>query len=159
MGNKPKQRKGLIDYPQHRRILLVMVLLGVISFLPVILRLYGLMVLHYDEYTKDAQANQSRTTLITADRGNIYDCSMNLLAGSVSAPNLYLNPRELRQARTDLPGVARDLGEILGKDSQYILKKAGNLGRRYEQIGKSLEEETAARVLRYINQNELRGIH
>ena len=159
MKKIPKARKGLVDFGQHRRILLVMLLLGVLGFLPVILRLYVLMVRDYDYYADLALKNQSRTTYVSADRGNIYDCNMNLLAGSVSAPNLYLNPRELRQARVDLPEMSRQLGEILDKDPEWILKKAENRLRRYEQIGKYLDEKTASAVRSYINAQDLRGIH
>ena len=159
MKKKMWQRKGLIDYGQHRRILLVGLMLGVLVFLPVILRLYVLMVRDYDFYADLALRNQSRTTLVTADRGNIYDCNMNLLAGSQSAPNIYLNPRELRQSKAPLEEMSQKLGEILGKDSDWIFNKAKNMTRRYEQIGKSVSEETAREVRNYIADTGIRGIH
>ena len=159
MGKQPRQKKGLVDFKQHRRILLLMLVLGFLTFIPIILRLYYLMVKNYDHYADLALRNQQRTTLVTADRGNIYDCNMNLLAGSYSAPSVYLNPRELRQSGADLPSLSRALGSILEKDPQWILEKAGRLSRRYEQIGRNVEEETAREIRQYLIENDIRGVH
>ena len=72
------------DSGHHRRILILMALLGIIGFIPAALRLYDLMVLDYDYYADLALRNQSRTTAIAARRGNIYDVNMNILACSRS---------------------------------------------------------------------------
>ena len=159
MKKQPKQRRGLTDFGQHRRILVVMCLLGFGAFLPIGLQLYGLMVRQYDYYASLALRNQTRTTLVTADRGNIYDCNMNILAGSVSAPDVYLDPRELRQSKADIDELSQTLGEILGKDPKWIEKKAGNLKRRYEQIGRNVEQEQADQIRSYIAKAQIRGIH
>lgn len=159
MGKRLGAGKGRIDYGQHRRILLVMLLFGILGFLPVIVRLSVLMLRDHDHYADLALQNQQRTTYVSAHRGNIYDCNGNLLAGSVSAPDLYLNPRELGQAQVDIEEISRDLGEILQKDPQWIREKAQNRSRRYEQIGRRLDGATAAKVRAYINEKDLRGIH
>ena len=159
MGKQPKPRKGLKDLGQHRRILILMALLGLLAFVPVALQLWDLMIRQYDYYSSLALKNQLRTTLVPADRGNIYDRNRNLLAGSQEAPDLYLAPRELKQADMDIPALSKKLGELLGKDPQWIEQKAGNIGRRYERIGRSLEQETAEKIRAYIGEDQLRGIH
>ena len=108
------------DSGQHRRILAVMALFCVALFLPATLRLYQLMVLDFDYYSALALRNQSRTTTISAQRGKIYDANMNILACSVSVENVYLAPNELRQAGVDIAELSCALGEILGKDTQWI---------------------------------------
>ena len=80
------------DLGQKRRILGVTAALGVLAFLPVAAQLYRLMVVEYDYYAELALRNQSRTTVVTADRGNIYDRNMNILASSVTVENVYLDP-------------------------------------------------------------------
>ena len=84
------------DTGQHRRIIMVMALLGVLAFGPVVWRLYDLMIANYDYYAGLALRNQSRTTSVSPRRGEIYDRNMDLLATSVSVENIYLNPRELK---------------------------------------------------------------
>ena len=72
MGKKGKGRevsRVRLDSGQHRRILLVMLVLGLAAFVPVGLRLHRLMIVDYDYYARLALRNQTRTTYVTADRG------------------------------------------------------------------------------------------
>jgi len=94
MGKKRYERYRM-DTGQHRRILLVMALLGILAFVPVGLRLYQLMVSQYDFYARKALDNQTRTTRVAADRGDILDRNMNILATNVGVENVYLDPHEL----------------------------------------------------------------
>ena len=147
------------DTGQHNRILIVMVLLGMLAFVPVFARLYTLMVTDYDYYANLALRNQTRTTTVTAQRGNIYDRNMNVLAASVSVENVYLDPHELKQAKEDLNLISQTLGELLNKDPQWIMEQAKDFSRRYKQVGSRVEEETAAMIRRFINEYDISGIH
>ena len=162
MGKEPKKRKLerlRADTGQHHRILLIMAVLGLLAFVPVGFRLYRLMVTEYDYYSGLALRNQTRTTTVTADRGDIYDRNMNVLATDRGVENVYLDPHELKQAKEDLNDIAETLGEILGKDPEWILEQAGDLKQRYKQVGSRVDEETAALIRDYINENDISGIH
>ena len=147
------------DSGQHHRIMLVMVLLGALAFLPIGFRLWRLMVTEYDYYAGLALRNQTRTTAVTGERGDIYDRNMNVLATSVSVESVYLDPHELKQAREDLQSIAQTLGQILQRDPTWILEQSQDLKQRYKQVGSRLPEETAARIRDYINENDISGIH
>ena len=147
------------DSGQHRRILAVTAMLGLLAFVPVALRLYDLMVSQYDYYSGLARRNQTRSTTVTAARGSIYDRNMNILAGSESVENVYLDPRELKQSGADLEAISQAMAEILDGDAEKILKKAKDTSYRYQQIGAKVSEETAALVRAYINENDISGIH
>ena len=147
------------DSGQHRRILAVMAVLGLVAFLPVGLRLYDLMVSRYDEFSLLALRNQTRTTAVTADRGTIYDRNMNVLAASVSVENVYLNPHELKQSKADLEALSARLGEILQLDPAWIREQAGDRTKRYKQIAARVDTETAAKIRAYINESKISGIH
>ena len=144
---------------QHRRILITMLVLGALLFVPVLWRLYVLMIRDYDYYSRLALGNQTRTTTVTGRRGDIYDRNMNILATSVSVENVYLDPHELKQSKADIPQIARVLGGILDKDPAWIEEQARDLKRRYKQIGARVEEEVASEIRRYINENNISGIH
>ncbi|MDD5955042.1 MAG: penicillin-binding transpeptidase domain-containing protein [Firmicutes bacterium] len=158
-GKKRQWSRLRADTGQHHRILLVMILLGVLAFLPIGAQLYRLMVVDYDYYADKALRNQTRTTTVTAERGNIYDRNMNILASSVSVENVYLDPHELKQAGEDIGSLAAALGEILEKDPAWIAEQAADLKQRYKQIGSRIDEETATRIRSYINENDISGIH
>ena len=147
------------DSGQYHRILALTAIFGLLAFVPVALRLYGLMVTDYDYYARLALRNQTRTTAVTARRGNIYDCNMNILACSVSTETVYLDPHELHQAGEDLEDIANQLAQILQLDPQWILERAKNRKLRYQQIAANVDEATAALIRSYINENDISGIH
>ena len=85
MGSREKRFDRLrLNSGQHRRILLVMLVLGVLAFGPVLWRLYDLMVAQYPQYAALALRSQTRSTAVSAHRGDIYDRNMNILATSVT---------------------------------------------------------------------------
>ena len=158
MGKQGDNRLRL-DSGQHRRILLAALVFGLLAFLPVGLRLYGLMVADYDYYAGLALGNQTRSTRVEAERGDILDRNMNILATSVGVENVYLDPHELKQSKADIPAISRALGQILGKDPDWIGEQAADLKQRYKQIGARIDEATAAQIRTYINENNISGIH
>ena len=72
--------RSRMDSGHHRRILITMAVLGLAAFVPVGMRLYSLMVTQYDYYSQKALNNQTRSTSVTAARGDIFDRNMNVLA-------------------------------------------------------------------------------
>jgi len=160
MGKKPREYDRLrFNTGQHRRIGMVMLFFGVLAFVPVLWRLYSLMVQDYDYYAALALRNQTRTTAVTAQRGEIYDRNMNILATSVHVENVYLDPHELKQSKADIGEISRVLGEILEKDPAWIAEQAADTKKRYKQVGSRIEEETAARIREFINSGNISGIH
>ena len=147
------------DSGQHRRILAVMIVLGIAAFAPVALQLYGLMITDYDYFSNLALRNQTRTTNVTAHRGTIFDRNMNILAMSETVENVYLDPHELKQSKADMDLVSRELAQILDADPERILKLGKDLTKRYQQIAANIDEETATKVRDFINSNHISGIH
>ena len=147
------------DSGQHRRILAVGLLLGVLAFVPIGIRLYDLMVTKYDFYADMALRNQSRTTRVAADRGVIYDRNMNVLACSKGVENIYLNPHELKQSDADVAGISEELAKILDLEPQWVLEQSKDLTKRYKQIAARIDGQTADAVRTYINENDISGIH
>lgn len=160
MGKRPREYDRLrFNTGQHRRIAMVMLFFGVLAFVPVFWRLYDLMVKNYDFYAALALRNQTRTTSVAAQRGEIYDRNMNILATSVHVENVYLDPHELKQSKADIGEISRVLGEILEKDPDWIAQQAADTKKRYKQVGSRIEEETAARIREFINSRQISGIH
>ncbi len=148
-----------MDSGHHHRILVVMAILGILAFVPMGIRLFVLMVQDYDYYATLASRNQSRTTMVAADRGDILDRNMNILATNVSVENVYLDPHELKQSKADTKAIAAFLGRLLEKDPDWILEQASDTRMRYKQVAAQVEEEMAECIRTYINENDLSGIH
>ncbi len=147
------------DSGQRRRIAIVAAVLGVAAFLPLLARLYSLMVTDYDYYAKLALDNQTRITHVSTQRGMIYDRNMNILACSRDVQTVYLDPHELKQSRADLDAVSAFLADALALDKDWVLTQSKDLTKRYKQIAARVDSSTAGAIRRYINENNISGIH
>ena len=159
MKHKKSYERRRLDSGQHRRILAMMAVFGVLAFVPVSLRLYDLMVAQNGRYAKLALDNQTRMTSVTAHRGTIYDRNMNVLAVSQSVQILYLDPQELKQSGADIKVISSFLGKLLSMDEKWIAEQASDLRLRYKRIAADLDEETAGKIRQYINSEKIAGIH
>ncbi len=162
MKKKPDGRKyGRIrgDSGQRRRVLLVSLLLGILAFVPVLVRLVQLMVVDYDYYTRLALDNQTRITQVTGERGRIYDRNMNVLAANTSVEHVYLDPHELKQSQADMEKVSSFLADTLELDRDWVLEQGKDLTKRYKQVAAGISTETAETIRTFINENKISGIH
>ena len=147
------------DSGQRRRIMLTALILGLLVFVPVAFRLYRLMVVDHGYYSDLALRNQSRTTNVTTDRGQILDRNMNILAASATVETVYLDPHELRQSKADLELLSNRLGEILDLDPEWIRQQAKDIRQRYKRLKSKVPQETADAIRDFINENTMKGIH
>ena len=142
-----------------RRTTFIMILVGVLLFIPLIWRLFRLMIVQHDQYESRAISNQTRSTTVTADRGVIYDCNMNILAASKTVENIFIDPWEIHNSKEDVDFIANGLGAILEVDPAFIKEKAGLLERRYEIIARKRDAVQTDKVRSFITENKLTGIH
>ena len=147
------------DSGQRRRIMLTGIILGVLAFVPVVLQLYSLMVVDHDYYRDLALRNQSRTTNVTTDRGQILDRNMNILAVSRTVETVYLNPHELKQSKADIALVSDTLAEILELDPDWIEQQAKDIRQRYKRLKSKVDQEVADEIRGFINDYGIKGIH
>lgn len=148
-----------MDTARNLRIRLGALILGALAFFPIAARLLQLTVVDYGYYTAKALNNQTRSTAVLTERGMIYDRNMNVLAVSRSVEHVYLDPQELKQARVDLEKLSRFLGELLGKEPQWILEQAKDTRRRYKQVASGISTETADEIRGYILEENISGVH
>ena len=132
---KPSQAAPVYDRAKAshgvlRRTTFIMVLCGILLFIPLIWQLFQLMILDHDRYESSAISNQTRTTPVSANRGVIYDCNMNILAASKTVENVFLDPWEIHNAEEDVDFIAENLARILDIDADLIREKAAKLDRR-----------------------------
>lgn len=79
------------------RTFVLMLVLGVAVFLVLALKLYQLQIKQHDYYQSKALDQQTRSTVVTASRGTIYDRNGNELAVSATAETVFLSPKELAE--------------------------------------------------------------
>ena len=79
------------------RTVLVMLLLGVCTFIVLFWKLYDLQIVQHESLQEQAVAQQTRSTVVTASRGTIYDKNHNVLAISATAETVFISPLEIEE--------------------------------------------------------------
>ena len=149
------------------RSFVLMILMGVVMFVLLFFRLFDLQITRHEELQSKAVNQQTRRTVVTASRGTIYDTAGNILAISSSAETIILSPLEINNALNDIENpvtwtkdsLAAGLAEILGKDAASIRKRMDNVKSQYELIQLRADEEVAAKVRAYVEENKISGVH
>ena len=149
------------------RSFVLMILMGVVMFVLLFFRLFDLQITRHEELQSKAVNQQTRRTVVTASRGTIYDTAGNILAISSSAETIILSPLEINEALNDTENpvtwtkdsLAAGLAEILGKDAASIRKRMDNVKSQYELIQLRADEEVAAKVRAYVEENKISGVH
>ncbi len=120
-----------------------------------ICRLFWFQVIKTEEYKTAAEAQQLSDTVISADRGVIYDANMNVLAESASAWLVYVNPSKIKDdAQRSL--VATGLANILGDvKAETISERISNTEYSYVKIKSRIEYSTKTAISEFIKENEL----
>ncbi len=167
MKKQPKQLKKQADTQRRnlsmlRRTLFLMVC-GALSFALLIGTLFQYMIVDHEKYQEMAINNQTRTTTVSADRGQIYDCNYNLLAGSTSVENVFIDPLAIDNAAEKNPGnlnlLATGLASILDVDAGTILELAQDTQSRYKTVAKKVDTNTTQLVRDFINDNDIIGVY
>lgn len=157
----------------QQRTFILMLVLGVGVFLLLFAKLYQLQITRHEELQKLAVNQQTRSTVVSASRGTIYDRNGNILAISASAETVFLSPLEIDRTlkasdeATDAKdkvnwtkdSLAADLAELLGVNEESVRKRMDNINSQYEVIKLRADEDVANRVREYINENKVQGVY
>ena len=149
------------------RSFVLMLITGIVMFVLLFFRLFDLQIKRHEELQGMAVSQQTRRTVVTASRGTIYDASGNILAISTSAETIILSPMEINNALKDTEhpvswtkdSLAAGLAEILDKDAASIRKRMDNEDSQYELIKLRADEDVAAKVREYVEENDISGVH
>ena len=159
------------------RTMLVMFLLGVVTFLLLFWKLYDLQINRHEEMQGKAVNQQTREVVVTASRGSILDRDGNVLAVSATAESLYISPKDIAayvesqekaiaeaaakaaekgQSYTapevrDQSYIARGLSRITGVDQAKIEGRMEEVNNQYVEVKKKMEQAMADEVRRFIN--------
>ena len=161
----------------HSRTLVLMGIFGVFTFLLLFWKLYDLQIVRHDELQEKAVNQQTRSSVITASRGTIYDRSGEVLAISSSAETVNISPRDIasyvksqneaiEEARKkaaekqqpytapevkDEDYIARGLARILELEESAVRERMNRLNSGYEILKKKAPQAQADEVRRFVN--------
>ena len=149
------------------RTFVLMLIMGIGMFFLLFFKLYNLQITRHEEMQAKAVSQQTRSSVVTASRGAIYDASGNILAISSTAETIFLSPKEINDALNDEENpvawtkevLAAALAKILDVSEEGILKKMARTDSMYEVLKFRVEEDIADQVRQYINDNKVKGVY
>ena len=159
------------------RTVLVMLLLGIVTFAALFWRLYDLQIRQHAELQEKAISQQTRSAVVSASRGTIYDRDLNTLAISATAETVLISPLDIEksvesqkeeQAKAaqkaadkgqdytppvlrDQSYIARGLSRILGLEQGTIEERMEKTNSQYEILKKKTDQTISDEVRRFIN--------
>ena len=160
-SGEARQRNMTADRRANRMILgrtiFLMVLCGVVVFIPLVAQLYKIQIVDHDFYEQKAINQQTRQITISANRGTIYDRNGKALAISASVETVYIAPVYI-ESDDEARLIAEGLSEILGLKYEDVYKKTQNRKSYYQVIKRKIEKETADQVRSFKQEHKLRAI-
>ena len=149
------------------RTFVLMLIMGIGMFVVLFFKLYSLQITRHEELQSKAVSQQTRSSVVTANRGTIYDASGNILAISSTAETIFLSPKEMNDALNDTENpaawtkemVASTLAKILDISEEGILKKMTRTDSMYEVLKYRVDEDIADQVRKFINDNKVKGVY
>ena len=79
------------------RTVLIMVLLGVATFVVLFFKLYDIQINQHESLRTRAVNQQTASTVISASRGTIYDANGSVLAISSTAVTIFISPMDIAE--------------------------------------------------------------
>ncbi len=152
------------------RRMLIILLCFVLAFVSVgSVRLIKLMIVDGEKLQSMASEQQLYDTLVSAPRGNIYDCKMSLLAKSDTAYNIYIMPNSIRSFDEDKQEqikktIATELSAILSPidtDGSYTYEKIYDYTEKetyYVTVKKRVDKDIADKIRAFVSQNSKLGL-
>ncbi len=149
---RPDAGSARADRSMTIRILIVELAILLIGYTSLVWQLYRIQIVHHDYYEQRAITQQTRGSMIEADRGAIYDRNGATLAISASVETIQLSPKNIKDdAEAQL--IAKGLSEILGIDYETIFAKTENRSSYYQLIQRKVEQEVADEVREFKSEN------
>ncbi|MVB10584.1 Stage V sporulation protein D [Caprobacter fermentans] len=143
--------KGTTVRMWHRTVF-VLLMMMIAGFGAVIFSLVRLQIVEGETLKMRAVDNQVKDTVLTAQRGTIYDSNMKVLAQSATVWQVVLEPAYITDDNRDL--IAAGLAQILGMDKNVILEHTRKK-TYFDVIKRKVESDVKDKVVAFKDKNNI----
>ena len=159
------------------RTVLVMLLLGIVTFAVLFWKLYDIQIRQHSVLQEKAIEQQTRSAVVNASRGTVYDRNLNTLAISATAEDVNISPMRIaefvesqkeKQEKAakkaadkgetytapilrDQAYIAKGLSRILGVEQETLETRMTKTNYDYWNIKKRADQTISDEVRRFIN--------
>ncbi|MBR1781416.1 MAG: PASTA domain-containing protein [Oscillospiraceae bacterium] len=181
MDERQRQRRteNIANRRLFRRTIILMVIFGILAFIPLLGKLWNLQITRHDELEEMAIEQQTSTLSVAASRGSIYDTNGNVLAISSTVYDVIISPKAIVDAQSSLDQQKEDalksgknaaaydkdvkalvisgMAEILGLSESSLEEKCSDTNSQYKRLASKVEPDVSDAVRAYIDENGLTG--
>lgn len=152
----------------------LMIVFGIVIFIPLIWQLYQLQIVQHDELEEKAVAQQTSQLSVSASRGTIYDANGNALAISSTVYDVIISPKAIAEKQQSLDEslenarekgndtsdydwdvedvVCSRLAEILDLDEEELHEKCQDTDSQYKRLATKVESDVEEQVRELIDE-------
>ena len=156
-SQKKKQRptRRLTRAMRYRTI--VFVGLTFLCFALLTVQLFRIQVLQQDDWQKRAVAQQLSDVQISANRGQIYDANMSVLALTREVCTIVMSPKNILQEKTRV-FIADELSAMLGVDRETLYKQTQDSASQYKVVKSKVDKSVGDTFIAWVNENRLGNV-
>ena len=154
------------------RTVILMMICGVVIFIPVLYKLWYWQIHRHEEISQRAVAQQTSEHAVTAERGTIFDTQGNTLAISSTAYDVILSPKAIKEkqvavnaeAAKDSDYQAYDVLDLIsttlptlleGTTEEDIRAKCEDTSSQYQKVASKIDATTEENLRTFISENGL----
>ena len=156
MSVNGKQQHNGFSRPMRRRTIACIAVMAVCLIL-LCTQLFRIQVLEHDNWQKQAVAQQLSDVEISANRGQIYDANMSVLAQTREVYTIVMAPCNIRQEKTRIK-IADDLSAMLEVDRETLYKQTTDSESQYKVVKKKVDKSVGDTFIEWVNENRLGGV-
>lgn len=135
-----------------KRSLAMVLVLIIVGFGAGLASLVRIQLIHGEAYKEKAENQQLSDTSVSARRGTIYDCNMDVLAESATAWKVYIVPSKIK-TEEQLSLTVKGLTEILGVSEETVREKTAQKQYNYVSVKDSVENNIKEKLADFIDEN------
>lgn len=128
------------------------VALGVVLVL--VLRLFILQVTEHGYWQKLAVSQQLSDVEVPAQRGQIYDANMSVLAQTREVFNIIMDPSNIRQETTRLM-IADEVSELLSVEREKLYQQTCDSNSQYKVVKAKVDKAEADAMMAWVTEKKL----
>ncbi len=140
-----------------KRAVAVLLSLIVVAFGVIIFQLALLQIVQTNDWQRRATEQQLSDSIISPNRGAIYDCNMETLAESMQVWTVIMDPNNLEDD-TERRMVADELSVLLDVDRDTLYKKACKTESQYEVVKAKIERPLAEELITWVQEKEMGNV-
>ncbi len=144
-------------YQMWRRSIVVLIALTFVAFGVIVGQLAMLQIVQTDDWQRRATEQQLSDSIISPNRGAIYDTNMETLAESMQVWTVIMDPNRI-ESEEERAKIADDLSVLLEVDRETLYKKACKTESQYEVVKSKIERPLAEELTAWVEKNEMGGI-